>query len=124
MNNSTRLISDAIDRMAPRKNQAQIAREIGYRANMLSMIRKGATRAPFEIIPDLAKALELDPALLFRVLMSDYWPDREKIIAQIFGTVLTTDELQIITTIRAASAGRKLTVSPEMVDEIAAIFTR
>lgn len=124
MNTSTRIISDALDAISPRKNQTDIAKEIGYRPNMISMIASGKTRVPFEIIPELAEALEIDPALLLRALLSEYWPGREKTIAQVFGSILTTDEVKIINVIRSATLGKNLTVTTDLLSSISKLFAK
>ena len=41
------IVSAAIDRLAPRKTQKELAREMGFlKPGMLSMIKTGATRIP------------------------------------------------------------------------------
>jgi hypothetical protein len=61
------MISAAIDRLAPFKNQRQLAKEMGFiRPNMLSMIRTGAAEVPFGRIPDIAAVLGIDPAQLMK----------------------------------------------------------
>ena len=87
------LISTAVDGLAPRKTQKDLAYEMGFvRANMLSMMRSGATRVPFGRIPILAGVLGLDPALLLRVHLAEQWPEFEHIVDEIFGGILTTAE--------------------------------
>src|SRR5690606_23967372 len=78
--NTSSLIATAVQRLEGRKTQQQIAREAGFpRSNMLSMIKKGKTRLPLERVPALAKALEIDPAVLFRVALKELWPGYHKV---------------------------------------------
>jgi len=67
---------------------------------MLSMIKKGKTRLPLERVPALAKALEIDPAVLFRVALKELWPGYHKVVASIFRDVLSEEEWRIIELIR------------------------
>ena len=84
------LISEAIDRLAPKKNQRELAREMGFvRSNMLSMLRTGAARVPFGRIPIIASVLGIDPALLLRLHLREQWPEFEEVVFDIFGGVLT-----------------------------------
>lgn len=86
------------------KSQREIAQEVGYdRPNIISMFKKGITKVPLEKIPQLAAALEVDPALLFRIAMRQYWPDLQETINQVFGTVVTANEKAVLEVIRAAS---------------------
>lgn len=49
----------------PAKSQAKIAPESGFSSvNMLAMIKSGASRMPLDRVPALARALDIDPALL------------------------------------------------------------
>lgn len=90
---TSQLIASAIDRMAPRKNQSELAREMGFvRSNMLSMLRTGAARLPFGRIPIVAGVLGIDPALLLRVHLAETWVEFEDVIHEIFGGILTAAE--------------------------------
>src|SRR5262245_7251874 len=75
------------------KDQRRIAQEIGYdQANMLSMLKAGSTKVPMGRIPALARALNIDPASLFRLALEQYWPNEHGTIAQIFGTLCSSNE--------------------------------
>lgn len=87
------LISASIDKLAPFKNQRQLAKEMGFvRPNMLSMIRTGAAQVPFGRIPDIAAVLGIDPALLLKYCVLETWPEFDLIIQEIFGGILTQNE--------------------------------
>jgi transcriptional regulator with XRE-family HTH domain len=97
------------------KNQRQIAQEIGYdKPNMISMFKRGEAKVPLDKIPALAKALNVDPAYMFRLAIQQYWPDMHKAVAQIFGTVLTRNETKMIDVIRRATKG----TDPEVTDNL------
>jgi len=90
-----------IDALAGIKTQREIALEAGYeKPNVISMMKTGQVRIPLDKVPALAKAIHVDPAYLFRLVMMEYWPDRADAVAQIFGTVTTANEREIIVRIR------------------------
>src|SRR5437870_4016001 len=65
------------------KTQFDIAQEVGYdKPNMIAMWRSGTAKVPLDKVPAAAKALGVDPALLFRLAMAQYWPDAAETIAQ------------------------------------------
>ena len=92
------------DRIATgKKSQREIAREIGYdKPNMISMFKSGATKVPLEKIPQLAKALDVDPIHLFRLGLDQYWPDLKETIAGMFdqGGLITNNEFSLIKEVR------------------------
>lgn len=90
-----------IDALRGRKTQREIASETGYtRPNIISMFKRGETKVPLDKIPALAKALEADPAHLFRLGVEQYWPGISDTVRQIFGSLAaaTTNEEEIILT--------------------------
>lgn len=100
----TRLVtylSKQIDAMAAYKSQREIAVEIGYdKPNMLSMIKTGQSRMPLEKVPALAKALNVDPAFLFRLTLEQI-PGFEAVVATIFKTIPSANEAIILKNLRA-----------------------
>jgi transcriptional regulator with XRE-family HTH domain len=87
------IVSAAIDKLAPRKTQKELAREMGFlRPGMLSMIKTGAARIPFAKLPNVAEALGIDPALLIRTHLCETWPEFEDVVHEVFGGVLTEAE--------------------------------
>ena len=87
------MISDRIEKLAPYRNQGELAKAMGFKnPNMLSMIRRGKAKLPFNKIPIVAKALDLDAALLLRTHLREEWPEFESVVFEIFGGVLTKNE--------------------------------
>lgn len=87
------IVSAAIDRLSPYKNQRELAREMGFlKPGMLSMIKTGATRIPFAKLPNVAAALGIDPALLIKTHLCETWPEFEDIVHEVFGGILTEAE--------------------------------
>ena len=91
--------------LRPRKSQIEIANEAGYtNPNMISMIRNGATKLALDRVPGLAIALECDPKHLFRMaLEQSLGSTASRTIAEIFGTVVTRNEVAWLEEIRDAS---------------------
>jgi hypothetical protein len=49
--------------LKPKKNQSEIAAEAGFaNPNMITLLKQGANRVPLDRVPQLAKALDSDPA--------------------------------------------------------------
>jgi hypothetical protein len=91
--------------LRPVKSQVDIAAEAGFRSvNMLAMIKNGTTRLPFDRVPALAKALDCDPRRLFLLaLTQDGGSTTEAAIYEIFGTIVTSNEVAWLTELRNAS---------------------
>ena len=91
--------------LRPRKSQIEIANEAGYaNPNMISMIRNGATKLALDRVPGLAIALECDPKHLFRMaLEQSLGSTASRTIDEIFGTVVTRNEVVWLEEIRDAS---------------------
>ena len=97
-------LSDRIEEIQSVKNQREIAQEAGYdKPNIISMFKRGETKIPLDRIPALAKALNVSPAFMFRLAMEQYWPDLHKTVNQIFGNVVSANEVEILQVIREAS---------------------
>src|SRR5665213_896059 len=105
------------------KNQREIASEIGYdKPNMISMFKRGEAKVPLEKIPSLAKALNVDPAFMFRLGLQQYWPGAQKAIADIFGTVLTKNEAERIEYERSLLKGEDVRLTPDLQRKLKAAF--
>ena len=91
--------------LRPRKTQIAIGAEAGFRQpNMLAMIKSGSAKLPLDRAPGLAKALECDPAMLFRMALEQLSQDTTSLaIESIFGAVTSQNEAAWLETIRDAS---------------------
>lgn len=100
-----RYLEKSILELRPRKTQLVIASEAGFISpSMLAMIKNGATKLPLDRVASLAKALECDPVELFILALEQL--DRnttEQAIRQIFGTLVTENEVGWIEEIRRSS---------------------
>jgi len=109
-------ISKQIDIQASRgKSQRQIAQEMGYKMpNMISMFKRGEAKVPLDKIPALAKALNVDPAYMFRLAMQQYWPEMNRAVSEIFGAILNKNEVKMIDLIRQITKGSE----PELTHDL------
>jgi hypothetical protein len=105
---NTRLSQFLIKRiieLRPLKTQSNIASEAGFvNVNMLAMIKVGANRLPLDRVSGLAKALDVDARFLWRVAVEQD-PDQTiaNAAADIFGTVVSKNEVGWLEAIREAS---------------------
>ena len=91
--------------LRPRKSQIETATEAGYvNPNMLAMIKNGLTKLPLDRVPSVAKALECDPKLLFKMALEQLGgaPTAHAVEAS-FGTIVTRNEVVWLEEIRDAS---------------------
>jgi transcriptional regulator with XRE-family HTH domain len=90
------------------KTQKQIATECGFdNPNVITMFKNGSTKLPINRINLLAKAIEVDPVHLLRLVMLEYIPSLwESIEAIMQSTVLTANELQLVQAYREVNGGR------------------
>ena len=110
--------------LRPRKSQAQIAEEAGFiNANMIAMLKNGTTKLPLDRVPGFAKALECDPRLLFNLAMDQIdSATTRRAVEEIFGTVVTRNEVAWIDEIRDASGNSDPSVTTRSRSAIRAIF--
>jgi len=91
------------------KTQRAIASECGYpNANIVTMFKNGRTRLPFNKVAIMARALEVDPRDLLRLVLSEYTPDALAMLEEVMAgaTMLSTDEAAVLALIRGSSRGR------------------
>ena len=102
---AARLIADRVRDLSHRKTQADIAAEAGFtNANMMSLLKSGKNKVPLDRVPSLAKALEMDPALLMRLALDQaVGVTAAKAITDIFGSPVTENERGWLTELRDVS---------------------
>lgn len=98
-------VAQRITELGGRKTQAEIAGEAGFaNSNMISMIKSGSTKLALDRVPQLAKALECDPAFLLRLALDQSLAaTAAKAVDEIWGSPLTRNEREWITELRNAS---------------------
>jgi hypothetical protein len=64
------------------KSQKEIAEEVGYeKPNVITMMKQGHTKIPIVKVGAFARALEVDPAYLLRLVCMEYMPETWAAIA-------------------------------------------
>ena len=102
-----RFLDRRIDELRGVKTQREIADIAGFkRSNIISMFKSGETQLPLERIPAFARALQVDPAHLFRLAMQDRWPELSATIDEIFGRRMASanEEAILLTPWRGATS--------------------
>lgn len=110
--------------MKPKKTQAEIAAEAGLRSvNFLTMLKNGTSKVPLDRVPALAKALEADPKLLFRLAMEqEMGGTAAKAIDEIFGTIVSRNEVTWLEALREASDHTDPTLTSRAKSALRGIF--
>ena len=109
-----------------RKSQAKIAADAGYvNQNMITMIKKGATKVALDRIPALAVALEVDAAFLMRMALAQaVGRDATDAILEAFGEPVSENELSWIVAIREESGDRNPKITTKSRAAIRGIFQK
>ncbi|HEY0332533.1 MAG TPA: hypothetical protein VGC74_02330 [Stenotrophomonas sp.] len=104
-------ISAAIEKSS--KTQLEISAEAGFpKSSVLSMIKQGHTKVPLARIPQLARALEVDPLKLLRLAMGEYMPELLRICDQMYQRDAFTDaERAMVEQLRACNDEKPLRTS-------------
>ncbi|MDR3409353.1 MAG: helix-turn-helix transcriptional regulator [Formivibrio sp.] len=94
------------------KSQKEIANELGYEhANVISMIKSGATKLPLEKVGSMAAALFVDPIQLLRLTLDEYQPGLYAAIEDCLANpLLTRNERELIDAVRRVSGDADPTV--------------
>lgn len=110
-----RFIAKRINELQGVKNQRDIARELGYaKPNIVSMFKIGDTKLPLDKVPAMAKALDCDPAELFRISMEQYWPELHSVIHEIFGEIVSKEERDLLSLVRKETEKLGITMTSDM----------
>ena len=82
-------------------SQKEMADICGFpTANMITMIKTGATKVPIEKIPKLARALDVDRVEFFDMVMRSYKPKEYNAILEIIGEPITEAEHKVVNLLR------------------------
>lgn len=96
------------------KAQKDIAIESGFEnPNIITMIKQGKTKLPLSKVGLMAHALETDPILLLELCLSTYQPDTWEAISPFMENAFTSDEVELITKLRAHVGGPYLEAMTE-----------
>jgi transcriptional regulator with XRE-family HTH domain len=89
------------------KTQAEIAHEAGFnKPNIISMLKKGETKLPISKVAPMARALNVDPVNLFRMVMSEYEPETWAAIEDgiMHQPIISDNEYELVRVVRRAGA--------------------
>ena len=91
---TAKLIADRVRDLSHRKTQAAIASEAGFaNAKMMTFLKNERNKVPLDRVPSLAKALEVDPAMLMRLaLHQPVGATAAQAIVEIFGMPVIRNE--------------------------------
>lgn len=105
-------IAAAIEKSS--KTQLEISAEAGFpRSSVLSMIKQGQTKMPLARIPQMARALDVDPVEFFRLAMAEYMPELLRICDDIYGNPqLSEAEAALLQRLRSRLGERELQWTP------------
>jgi hypothetical protein len=119
-----RFIETRILELRPKKTQSEIASAAGYaNVNMLAMLKSGASKVPLDRVLGLAQALECDPRHLFLLAFEQIaGSTTARAIEDIFGTVVTRNELAWLEEIRRASGGNDPALTARSRTTLRAVF--
>ena len=117
-------ISDRVKNLRHRTTQLEIASDAGFlNPNMISMLKSGATKLPLDRVPNLARALECDPAYLLRLTLEQVAGDTgAQAIIEILSTPVSSNELGWLQEIRDASDHNDPRITARSRSAIRAIF--
>ena len=110
------------DEKVGRTNE-DVAQELGYRAaNMISMWRTGRTRVPLEKLPDIARLMKVDVALLLPMWLEQQWGDRDDggDMRALFDRFATAREGQLLAALRTTLPGDPV-LSPQTITAMVAV---
>lgn len=102
---ATRFIYARINEISHRKTQQEMAQQAGFKnSNMITLLKLGSTKLALDRVPGMAKALEVDPALLMRVtLEQSVGTTAAAALIECFGSPVTENEQGWLDELRDAS---------------------
>ncbi|WP_405405040.1 helix-turn-helix transcriptional regulator [Paracoccus sp. Ld10] len=115
-----------IELISHRKTQKEIAHQAGFvNANMISLLKNGASKIPLDRVPDLARAIEVDPAYLMRIALEQSIGTMASVaILEVFGTPTTVNERAWLDEIREASGDTDPRLTAQSRTALRAVFGR
>lgn len=119
-----KFISKRIDELKGTKAQIDIANQAGFtNPNFLSMLKTGSSKLPIDRVPDLARALDSDPAYVLRLtLEQQLGPVAARAVNDLLGTPLSKNERVWIEELRDASDNLDPTMTKKSRAALRAIF--
>ncbi|MNV86214.1 hypothetical protein D3C71_1802260 [compost metagenome] len=79
------------------------------------MIKQGQTKMPLARIPQMARALDVDPVEFFRLAMREYMPELQRIADEMYAREqLSPAEAELLQQVRAATGQQPLQMTPKL----------
>ncbi|WP_456868367.1 hypothetical protein [Galbibacter sp. BG1] len=122
--NLQKYLNERLNQLQYRKSQLVIAEEAGFaNPNFISMLKKGRSKLALDRVPSMAKALEVDPAYLFRLALEQFFDESVlKELMPLFNSVITENEKEILDTVREASQGSNPDLTVEVKEKLSELF--
>lgn len=119
------LIRNRIDELSATKTQREIAADIGYdKPNALSMYKRGEAKTPLEQLPNFARALDIDIAVLLRAGLEQWWPGEEQVVKQmIMDRLVTANERALLRLIQTYLHDKDANVSLDLLERLRKAFS-
>lgn len=112
-------LREKIDAIADRRSEQEIAEAIGYhRADVIRRIKEGEARLPLDKVSPIARALEVDGRLLAHLWLVQHVPTAP----ELFGPVMSANEVKLLEVVRNASDHSDPPVTEEKRRQLEAIF--
>jgi len=93
------------------KSQAEIAADLKYKPNVITMLKQGRTKLPIDKVEPLALSLGVDPFHLLKMTLSEYQPNTWAAIESVVGFQVTENERKMIETIRTLTNNQDYALS-------------
>ncbi|WP_279357198.1 helix-turn-helix domain-containing protein [Methylobacterium indicum] len=109
-----------IEEMAKKNiSQRELAIKAGYdKPNIISMFKRGETKVPFDKVPALAEALEVDLIYLMRLQMEQPGMWDPGIINKMVGRISTENEFEVLNSWRMATNGRDIKLNKKQLSAL------
>jgi len=119
-------LSKRIQELQSRKSQQEIANQAGFaNANFVSMLKSGRSKLALDRVPAMAKALDVDPAYLFRLALNQFFDEEAlKTLMPLFNHAISKNEAAIINEIREASGNSDPSLTFEIKDGLFDLFSK
>ncbi|WLR91035.1 helix-turn-helix domain-containing protein [Shinella zoogloeoides] len=119
-------LNKRIYELQSRKSQMEIANEAGFNnANFISMLKSGRSKLALDRVPAMAKALDVDPAYLFRLALSQFFDDAVlKELMPLFKSAVTENEKEILDVIREHSGNTDPRLTGDFREDLAKVVAK
>lgn len=120
----TKFLQEKLAAISDRKSERQIAAEAGFKSlNIVNMMKNGGAKVPLDRVIQLARALEVDPAYLFRLALEQQLTNVNLPDDFFARTILSDNEVEIIECIREASGNSDPGLNDRRRQELKTLFS-